>query len=105
MIHASGYGKGAVDAHSIDREFTGATFRDEYDGDLTRLRTARAVFTDCDFSGVTLTESEHSGSALGNCAFRHTSLVHSTFRDCTLLESVFAECLMRSRIGSLTRFR
>ncbi|MDT5088268.1 MAG: hypothetical protein QOG47_975, partial [Mycobacterium sp.] len=34
-----------------DREFVGHDFRDD---DLSRLRTERVVFTECDFSGVNL---------------------------------------------------
>ena len=34
-----------------EREFTEHDFRDE---DLSRLRTERVVFTECDFSGVDL---------------------------------------------------
>ncbi len=37
-----------------DREFTGHDFREE---DLSRLRTERVVFTECDFSGVDMSES------------------------------------------------
>ena len=77
------------DEHWQDTEFTGVVFRDEYDGDLSRLRTERVVFTDCDFSGVDLTESEHSGSAFRNFTFRRTRLAHSMFRHCTLLGSTF----------------
>ena len=75
-----------------NREFVGHDFRDE---DLSRLRTERVVFNECDFSGVDLTESEHLGSAFRNCNFRRTSLWHSTFRQCSLLGSVFTECRMR----------
>ena len=76
----------------MDREFDGHDFRDD---DLSRLRTERVVFTECDFSGVDLSESEHLGSAFRNCNFRRTSLLHSTFRHCSLLGSVFTECRMR----------
>jgi len=75
-----------------EREFNGHAFRDE---DLSRLRTERVVFTDCDFSGADLSESEHEGSAFRNCTFRRTSLLHSTFRHCSFLGSVFTECRMR----------
>ena len=74
------------------KEFVGHDFRDE---DLSRLRTERVVFTECDFSGVDLSESEHVGSAFRNCTFRRTSLWHSIFRHCSLLGSVFTECRMR----------
>ena len=59
------------------------------DGDLSRLRTERVVFTECDFSGVNLAESQHRGSAFRNCTFRRTSLWHSTFAHCSMLGSVF----------------
>ena len=42
------------------------------DDDLSRLRTQRVVFTECDFSGVDLAESEHLGSAFRNCTFKLT---------------------------------
>jgi uncharacterized protein YjbI with pentapeptide repeats len=86
-----------IDEEWVDQEFDGVDFRDVGDGDLSRLRTERVVFTDCDFSGVNLTESEHRGSAFRNCNFRRASLQHSTFEHCSLLGSVFAE----SRIGPL----
>ncbi|HME49167.1 MAG TPA: pentapeptide repeat-containing protein, partial [Mycobacterium sp.] len=38
-----------------DREFNGQDFRD---ADLSRLRTERAVFSECNFSGTNLAESE-----------------------------------------------
>ena len=75
-----------------EREFDGHDFRDE---DLSRLRTERVVFTECDFSGVDMSESEHVGSAFRNCTFRRTSLLHSTFRHCSFLGSVFTDCRMR----------
>jgi uncharacterized protein YjbI with pentapeptide repeats len=75
-----------------EREFDGHDFRDE---DLSRLRTERVVFTECDFSGVDMSESEHVGSAFRNCTFRRASLWHSTFRHCSFLGSVFTECRMR----------
>lgn len=81
-----------MNAHEVDREFDGHDFRDE---DLSRLRTERVVFTECDFSGVDLSESEHLGSAFRNCMFRRTSLWHSSFRHCTFLGSTFIECRMR----------
>ena len=40
-----------------EREFVGHDFRDD---DLSRLRTERVVFTECDFSGVDLAESAAS---------------------------------------------
>ncbi len=46
-----------------DCEFIGRDFRDD---DLSRLRTERVVFTECDFSGGNLGESEHLGSAFRN---------------------------------------
>jgi uncharacterized protein YjbI with pentapeptide repeats len=76
----------------VEREFDGHDFRDD---DLSRLRTERVVFTECDFSGVDLAESEHFGSAFRNCTFRRTSLLHSTFHNCSFLGSVFTECRMR----------
>jgi uncharacterized protein YjbI with pentapeptide repeats len=76
----------------VGQEFEGHDFRDE---DLSRLRTERVVFTECDFSGVKLSESEHVGSAFRNCNFRRASLMHSTFRYCSLLGSVFSESRIR----------
>ena len=83
-----------------EREFTEHDFRDE---DLSRLRTERVVFTECDFSGVDMGESEHVGSAFRNppqaggapSTFRRTTLWHSIFRHCSMLGSVFAECRLR----------
>jgi hypothetical protein len=76
----------------VEREFDGHDFRDD---DLSRLRTERVVFTECDFSGVDMSESEQVGSAFRNCTFRRTSLLHSTFRHCSFLGSVFTECRIR----------
>ena len=76
----------------VDREYVAHDFRDD---DLSRVRTERAVFTDCDFSGVDMSESEHLGSAFRNCTFRRTMLYHSVFRHCSLLGSVFTECRLR----------
>lgn len=81
-----------MNSHEVDREFDGRDFRDE---DFGRLHTERVVFTECDFSGVDLSESEHVGSAFRNCTFRRTSLWHSTFRHCSFLGSTFVECRMR----------
>ncbi|OBJ47274.1 pentapeptide repeat-containing protein [Mycobacterium sp. 1423905.2] len=78
--------------HWVDCEFTGRDFRDD---DLSRLRTERVIFTECDFSGVNLVESEHLGAAFRNCNFRRTTLWHSTFRQCSMLGSVFEHCRMR----------
>ncbi|MDT5175026.1 MAG: hypothetical protein QOG37_2277, partial [Mycobacterium sp.] len=64
-------------------------------GDLSRLHTERVVFTECDFSGVNLTESQHRGSAFRNCNFTRTTLWHSTFAQCSMLGSVFAQCRLR----------
>lgn len=75
-----------------DCEFVGRDFRDE---DLSRLRTERVLFTECDFSGVNLAESEHRGSAFRNCNFHLTTLWHSTFRQCSMLGSVFVQCRLR----------
>jgi uncharacterized protein YjbI with pentapeptide repeats len=75
-----------------DCEFVGRDFRDD---DLSRLRTERVVFTECDFSGVNLAESEHLGSAFRNCTFKLTALWQSTFRQCSMLGSVFERCRMR----------
>jgi uncharacterized protein YjbI with pentapeptide repeats len=50
----------------VEREYVGHGFRDD---DLSRLRTERVVFDECDFRGVNLTESEHAGSAFRNCTF------------------------------------
>jgi uncharacterized protein YjbI with pentapeptide repeats len=75
-----------------DCEFVGRDFRDD---DLSRLRTERVVFTECDFSGVNLAESEHLGSAFRNCTFNLTMLWHSIFRQCSMLGSVFERCRMR----------
>ncbi|WP_068187499.1 pentapeptide repeat-containing protein [Mycobacterium sp. UM_CSW] len=78
--------------HWVDREFTGTDFRDE---DLSRLRTERVVFSDCDFGGANLAESDHRGSAFRNCTFGRTLLWHSTFAQCSMLGSVFVGCRMR----------
>ena len=84
----------------VDCEFTGRDFTDE---DLSRLRTERVVFTECNFSGVNLAESRHRGSAFRNCTFRRTLLWHwghlplagDTFTQCTMLGSVFEQCRLR----------
>jgi len=76
----------------IEREFVTHDFRDE---DLSRLRTERVVFDECDFRGVDLAESEHIGSAFRNCRFERATLHHSTFAHCSMLGSVFTECRMR----------
>jgi uncharacterized protein YjbI with pentapeptide repeats len=76
----------------VDREISGRDFRDE---DLSRLRTERVVFSECDFSGANLAESQHRGSAFRNCRFERTLLWHSTFAQCSLLGSVFVQCRMR----------
>jgi uncharacterized protein YjbI with pentapeptide repeats len=76
----------------VDREYVGHDFRDD---DLSRLRTERVVFTECDFSGVDLAESTHQGSAFRNCRFRRASLWHSRFAHCSLLGSVFTEVRIR----------
>jgi hypothetical protein len=57
-----------------DREFVGRAISrgPGRDDDLSRLRTDRVVFTECDFSGVNLAESEHLGSAFRNCMFNLT---------------------------------
>ena len=78
--------------HWVDREFTGHDFRDE---DLAGLHTERVVFTECDFSGVDLSESVHLGSAFRNCRFVRSTLWHSTFRNCSMLGSTFEDCRMR----------
>ena len=46
-----------ADAETVwtETEFVGHDFRDD---DLSRLRTERAVFTECDFSGVDMSESK-----------------------------------------------
>jgi len=82
----------AVMPHWIDREFIGHDFRDE---DLTGLQTERMVFTECDFSGVNLSESVHLGSAFRNCRFVRTTLWHSILRHCSMLGSTFEDCRMR----------
>ena len=74
-----------TDEEWVDQEFDSVDFRDAHDGDLSRLRTKRVVFTECDFSGVNMSESEHVGSAFRNCTFRRTSVFHSVFRHCSLL--------------------
>jgi len=78
--------------HWVECEFVGRDFRDE---DLSRLHTERAVFSECDFSGVNLAESQHLGSAFRNCTFQRTTLWHSTFAQCSMLGSVFVHCRMR----------
>jgi uncharacterized protein YjbI with pentapeptide repeats len=75
-----------------DREFAGHDFRDD---DLSRLCTERVVFSECDFSGVNLSESQHRGSAFRNCRFERTTLWHSTFAQCSMLGSVFVQCRLR----------
>jgi uncharacterized protein YjbI with pentapeptide repeats len=75
-----------------DCEFAGRDFTDE---DLSRLRTERVVFSECDFSGVNLAESQHRGSAFRNCTFERTLLWHSTFAQCSMLGSVFVRCRLR----------
>jgi uncharacterized protein YjbI with pentapeptide repeats len=67
------------------------------------LCTERAVFSECDFSGVNLTESQHRGSAFRNCTFKRTLLWHwghhplagATFAQCSMLGSVFVQCRLR----------
>ena len=59
-----------------DRGFTGTDFRDFEGGDFSRLHTERVVFTECDFSGVNLSESVHAGSAFRNCKFERATLWH-----------------------------
>jgi len=76
----------------IDCHFVGRDFRDE---DLSRLRTERAVFSECNFSGVNLSETQHLGSAFRNCTFERTLLWHSAFHQCSMLGSVFVQCRMR----------
>ncbi len=76
----------------VDCEFAGHDFTDE---DLSRLRTERAVFSECNFSGVNLAESEHRGSAFRNCTFTRTLLWHSQFAQCSMLGSVFVQCRLR----------
>ncbi|HSS25571.1 MAG TPA: pentapeptide repeat-containing protein [Mycobacterium sp.] len=75
-----------------DCEFAGRDFTDE---DLSRLRTERVVFSECDFSGVNLSESHHRGSAFRNCTFKRALLWHSTFAQCSMLGSVFVQCRLR----------
>ena len=70
-------------------------FRDFNNADLSRLRTERVVFSECDFSGVNLAESEHRASAFRNCTFQRTLLWHSIFRQCSMLGSVFVQCRLR----------
>ena len=77
------------------RHFQGHDFTDD---DLSRLRTERVVFTECDFSGANLAESQHRGSAFRNCTFRRTLLWHSMFAQCSMLGSVFEQCRMRPLI-------
>src|SRR5690349_11618848 len=81
-----------MDTEWTEREFLGQDFRDD---DLSRLRTERVVFDECDFRGVDLAESQHLGSAFRNCRFERASLWHSTLRQCSLLGSVFTDCRMR----------
>ena len=75
-----------------EREFVAHDFREQ---DLSRLRTERVVFDECDFRGVNLAESEHVGSAFRNCRFERATLHHSIFRQCSMLGSVFTECRLR----------
>ena len=76
----------------VEREYDGHDFSDD---DLRCLSTEHVIFTECDFSGVDMSESEHVGSAFRNCTFRRSSLWHSTFRHCSFLGSVFTECRLR----------
>jgi hypothetical protein len=86
-----------------DCEFAGRDFRDFNNADLSRLRTERVVFSECDFSGVNLAESEHRASAFRNRAFQRTSLWHwghrplarDVFRQRSMLGSVFVQCRLR----------
>ncbi|MGV0625521.1 pentapeptide repeat-containing protein [Mycolicibacter minnesotensis] len=75
-----------------DQSFSGRDFRDE---DLSRLRTERVVFDECDFSGADFAESQHRGSAFRNCRFERASLWHSAFIQCSMLGSQFVQCRMR----------
>src|SRR5918997_1543924 len=75
-----------------EREFVGHDFCDE---DLSRICTHRAVFDECDFRGVNLTESEHVGSAFRNCNFERATMHHSAFRQCSMLGSVFTHSRLR----------
>lgn len=75
-------------------EFSGHDFRD---ADLSRLRTERAVFDECDFTGADFGESVHRGSAFRNCRFERASLWHSEFIGCSMLGSQFVQCRMRPR--------
>jgi uncharacterized protein YjbI with pentapeptide repeats len=76
-----------------DCEFTGQDFRDE---DLSRLRTERAVFTECNFSGANLAESEHRGSAFRNCTFERTLLCTGGTTRWRGLNLCSAACWVRS---------
>jgi uncharacterized protein YjbI with pentapeptide repeats len=82
----------------VEREYVGHGFRDD---DLSRLRTERVVFDECDFRGVNLTESEHAGSAFRNCTFDRAILHHSTFRQRSLFGSVYAQPLQGARSGAI----
>jgi uncharacterized protein YjbI with pentapeptide repeats len=86
-----------------DCEFAGRDFRDFNNADLSRLRTERVVFSECDFSGVNLAESEHRASAFLSCTFQRTLLWHwgyrplagDIFRQCSMLGSIFVQCRLR----------
>jgi len=80
------------DAPWTGGQFIGRDFRDE---DLSRLRTERVVFDECDFSGANLAESQHRESAFRNCRFERTLLWHSQFAQCSMLGSVFVQSRMR----------
>ncbi len=75
-----------------DCEIAGRDFTDD---DLSRLRTERVVFTECNFSGANLAESQHRASAFRNCTFKRTLLWHSAFTHCSMLGSVFVQCRLR----------
>jgi uncharacterized protein YjbI with pentapeptide repeats len=85
-----------------DCEFAGRDFRDFNNADLSRLRTERVVFSECDFSGVNLAESEHRASAFRNCTFHEShcgtggsARLRGYISPCSMSGSVFVQCRLR----------
>ena len=84
----------------VDREFSGRDFRDE---DLSRLRTERAVFSECDFSDANLAESDHRGIGVLQphvraepcCALGAPPACGGHVCAASTLGSVFVQCRMR----------
>ena len=75
-----------------DCEFVGRDFRDD---DLSRLRTERVVFTECDFSGVNLGRVRASRVGVPQLHVQPDDAVAQHFRQCSMLGSVFVRCRLR----------